>query len=377
LLASCNPTSDSESSAAAGGADAAINGIRFLAAGDARGFARALEPRELEFPRDHASHPAYRTEWWYFTGNLFAQSALLGEAARHFGFELTFFRIALSPEAPSSRSAWATNQVWMAHFAVTDSAAQRFVANERLARGALGLAGAAGTPLRVWLEDWSVEWTSSDDESNAMRLEASADDIELELQLDARKPPVLHGERGLDAKGPEPGNASHYYSLPRIDALGTIAIDGNVVDVAGSAWMDREWGTSALSPGLAGWDWFALQLSDGRDLMFYRLRTQDGDASPFSGGSLIDALGNRRALRVEDVDLEILGYWESETTGVRYPTSWRLEIPSEAIELRIEPYLEGQELDLSVRYWEGAVRARGMAGTAALSANGYLELAGY
>jgi predicted secreted hydrolase len=344
--------------------------IRFLAAGDAQGFTRAIEPRELVFPRDHGSHPEYRTEWWYFTGNLFDANQ------RHYGFELTFFRIALSPDAVARDSQWATNQVWMAHFAVTDTASGRFVAAERFARGALGLAGASAAPLRVWTEDWSASGSAGGDDA-AIRLAARHDGVAIDLRLVAQKGPVAHGDRGLDRKGPEPGNASYYYSLSRLTASGTITTPSGDSAVAGFAWMDREWGTSALSPGVAGWDWFALHLSDGRDLMFYRLRESDGSASPFSGGSLIDAQGSRRALAAQDVDLRVLDLWRSPKSGARYPVRWRLSVPSAQIELEIEPYLHDQEVDLSVRYWEGAVRAIGTAEDEPLSANGYLELAGY
>src|SRR5690606_8472285 len=311
--------------------------------------------------------PEHRTEWWYYTGNLGT------EDGRHFGFELTFFRLALAPAAPESRSAWATNQAWMAHFAVTDTARGRFVASERFARGALGLAGAEGTPPRVWVEDWHAVF--ADGERIALR--AASGDTSIELELAALKPAVLHGDEGLDAKGPEPGNASYYYSLPRLDARGVLESGGERFEVRGLAWMDREWGTSALSAGVVGWDWFALQLEDGRDLMWYRLREADGGTSPFSGGSLIDANGARTALAADDAQLEPLGYWQSAATGVRYPVRWRLTIPRAELELVVEPVLDGQELALSVRYWEGAVRVTGLAGGREVRGSGYLELAGY
>jgi predicted secreted hydrolase len=185
----------------------------------------------------------------------------------------------------------------------------------------------------------------------------------------------LHGDRGVDAKGPEAGNASHYYSLPRLRARGAVQVDGESSEVEGLAWMDREWGTSALSPGVAGWDWFALHLSDGRDLMFYRLRNVDGSASPFSGGSLIDAHGTREELSAADAELTVLREWQSPKTGTRYPVAWRLAVPKGGIDVTIEPRLDDQEIDLSVRYWEGAVRAATTSGAPA--GDGYLELAGY
>ncbi len=343
--------------------------IRFLADGTDEGFTRVLAPRAFVFPLDHASHPDYRTEWWYFTGNLFAADG------RHFGFELTFFRIALAPQQPPRTSNWAANQIWMAHFAVTDTANGRFIAHERFARGALGLAGATSEPLRIWLEDWSAAGTATDSTAR-LHLSARHENLALELDLVAEKPPVLHGDRGVDAKGPEAGNASYYYSLPRLRASGTVQLNTEASEVEGLAWMDREWGTSALSPGVTGWDWFALHLNDGQDLMFYRLRNVDGSASPFSGGTLIDAHGGRHELDADDVALTALREWQSPQSGARYPIAWRLSIPQHAIDVTIEPRMEDQEIDLTVRYWEGAVRATATA-NGAPAGNGYLELAGY
>ena len=341
-------------------------GIRFLAEGASDGFARALTARPFVFPQDHGSHPEYRTEWWYFTGNLFSAES------RHYGFELTFFRIALNPVAIQRASAWGANQVWMGHFALTDTANGRFSAAERLSRGALGLAGANATPLRVWVEDWHV----AEDNAGTLRLAATMPEGALDLELKALKAPVPQGIDGLDPKGPEAGNASYYYSVPRLAASGTVrTADETSEAVQGLAWMDREWGTSALSPGVAGWDWFALQLSDGRDLMFYRLRGRDGSTSPFSGGTLIGADGERRVLAADDVALEVRRWWTSPASRARYPVAWRLVLGE--ISLDIEPVLPQQELDLSVRYWEGAVKIEGGEGALSLTGNGYLELAGY
>ena len=361
------PGSERERSAEAA---ASVTGIRFLAAGESGEFRRADAPRDLSFPEDHGSHPAFRTEWWYFTGNLF------GADERHFGFELTFFRVALSAAPAARQSGWAANQVWMAHFAVTDTAARQFLAAERLTRGALGLAGATAAPFRVWVEDWSArgDITGRGD----VRLSAATPEAGIDLALEGFDRIVLQGERGHDRKGPEPGNASYYYSAPRLAARGTVRIGGGAAQpVAGLAWMDREWGTSALSPGIEGWDWFALQLDDGRDLMFYRLRGADGGTSPFSGGTITSASGASRRLAAEDVELEVLDHWESEATGVTYPVAWRMRIPGEGLELELTPRLRDQEVRLSVRYWEGAVAVAGRGAGGSVGGHGYLELAGY
>jgi predicted secreted hydrolase len=372
VLAACSraPGNGGGEPRAPSDANLGATGIRFLGEGGATGFARAIVPRELSFPADHGSHDEFRTEWWYFVGNLDASDGA------HYGFELTFFRIALSPSAPVRGSAWGANQVWMANLAVTDVARGRFASAERFARGALGLAGANGNPFRVWVNDWSVQG-SMDAQTADVTVTARDEEISLALRLQASKPPVAQGDRGLDAKGPEPGNASYYYSFPRLAATGTIEVGGATTEVTGSAWIDREWATSALSPGLVGWDWFALQLADGSELMYYRLRDSSGAASPFSSGSIVTAEGEARHLTADDVRLTAVDYWRSDRTGVRYPVAWRLEVPGDDAVFEIKPYLEEQEVDLAVRYWEGAVRVTGRNGTAPVRGQGYLELAGY
>jgi predicted secreted hydrolase len=347
-------------------------GLRLLGAKSDAAFARATAPREFVFPADHGAHPEYRTEWWYFTGNL----STAGE--RHFGFELTFFRYALAPPSPrlENASAWRTEQVWMAHFAVTDTEGRRFYARERLTREALGLAGATAEPLRIWVEDWAAAGEARGEEIE-LELRAHDDPIGLELRLRATVPHVAQGDAGLSVKGAEAGNASHYYSIPRLAAEGELLVGGERFRVTGLAWLDREWSTSSLEPGIEGWDWFALHLSDGGSLMFYRLRSRGGGASAYSNGRLVRAHGSVLALGVDDVALTVLDEWKSDATGVVYPVAWRMSVPKAGITLDVRPYLEAQELDLSVRYWEGAVHAEGQGPGGPLSAQGYLELAGY
>jgi predicted secreted hydrolase len=368
LLAACGDAEAPQINAAA-----PSTGLRLLGTEADDGFARATQPREFAFPADHGRHREFRTEWWYFTGNLATPQG------RHFGFELTFFRYALAPataQRDEGASAWRSDQVWMAHFAITDTAAKRFFARERLTREALGLAGAEAEPLKIWVEDWAATGEGRGDDLR-VRLAARDDVIGLDLSLEATVPHVAQGDRGLDVKGSSSGNASHYYSVPRLAADGEVAVAGETFPVTGTAWLDREWSTSSLEPGTVGWDWFALRLSDGSDLMFYRLRTAAGDASPYSSGTLVSADGMRTRLDAEDVELEAVREWTSRATGVRYPVAWHLAIPRSSIELDIEPYLDDQELSLSVRYWEGAVQAAGRGARGPLTAEGYLELAGY
>jgi predicted secreted hydrolase len=346
-----------------------------LAVGDAlggaspEGYARALAPRPMVFPEDHGPHPEYRTEWWYYTGNLTAASG------RHFGFQLTFFRIGLAPGPTPRASAWASREAYMAHFALTDTGGRRFSASSRLSRAALGLAGAQARPFRVWVEDWSAEGVGG--AATPVKLRAAEDDVAIELTLDTAKLVVLQGDRGFDRKGPEPGNASYYYSLTRMPARGRVTIGASSLEVSGLAWMDREWSTSSLGADLAGWDWFALQLDDGREVMLYQLRRADGRPDRFSAGSVVGVDGSSRTLAPDDFRIEALETWTSPRGGARYPSRWRISIPGERLELEVRPRLADQELALAVRYWEGAVAVAGRAGEHTIGGAGYVELVGY
>ena len=341
--------------------------------GELAGFARADRPRVFRFPDDHGPHPAYRTEWWYYTGNLKAA------AGRHFGFQLTFFRTALKapPDRAGRTSAWATQDVYMAHFALSDVATQRFYAFQRLSRSALGLAGASAVPFRVWLEDWSVTGETAAEQPGSMQLSAEEQDVALDLRLMPDKPIVLHGRNGLSQKGAAAGQASYYYSLTRLRSAGVLRLGDEEFQVQGLSWMDREWSTSVLGGALRGWDWFAVQLTDGQELMVYQLRQQSGDIHPLSSGSLVAADGTAQTLTAADFQVEVLQTWRSPADGTAYPAKWRLRIPGEAIELTITPYLADQEMHTLIRYWEGAVRAQGTVQGRPLAGDGYVELTGY
>ncbi len=336
------------------------------------GYARAVSTRTFVFPQDHGPHPEFQTEWWYYTGNL---TTIDG---RHFGFQFTIFRFAIAPNLPVRPSAWATNQIYMAHFAVTDVANQKFYAFERFSRGANRLAGAQGVPFKIWVEDWRVSTVDADSSIAfpTMKIHATEPSVAIELELQNTKPVALHGDRGLSPKGFEPGQASYYYSLPRMLARGHIRINGESDEVSGEAWLDREWSTSALAPQQVGWDWFGLQLSDGREIMYYQIRHRDASTSGFCRGSLINKDGSCEPLDAEDVALEVLDHWASPS-GSRYPSRWRLQIPKHQLDLVISPYVADQELKLSIRYWEGAVKIDGFSSRHRVHGQGYVELTGY
>jgi predicted secreted hydrolase len=402
-----------------------------LRAPDARGFARAQTPRPFVFPADHGPHPEFRTEWWYYTGNLGARDG------RRFGFQLTFFRVALAPPAavaggtataetaaaPRRTSAWATRQVYFAHFTLTDAAGRRFLAHERWEREALDLAGARPSPFRVWVGPWSAAAAGAETGGTPpMRLvavapagaEPDADgkdgsgfsfatrrgdaaaagaEAAIDLLLRPALPPVPQGDRGLSVKSAEPGNASYYYSLPRLAAAGTLRLGGERVPVTGLAWMDREWSTSTLAAGEVGWDWLGLQLDDGWELMVYRLRRAGAQAAgtPAGGGELADPAsratliapdGSTEVLPLAALRWEVTGHWTSPARHTRYPSGWRLTLPSgppgpAVFDLTLQPLLEDQELRLSFNYWEGAAIVRGSHLGQPVAGRGYVELTGY
>lgn len=365
ILMSCQQTPEQPVSAS-------VSVAEVMSGSDTSGYARALQVREFRFPQDHGPHPDFKTEWWYYTGNLH------DEAGRRFGFQFTIFRTALSPRVPERTSEWASNQLYMGHFAISDVAGGQHHAFERFSRDARGLAGAQAEPFRVWLEDWTVETAGSGSELEMprTRLYAAEGGMMLDLILRNTKPPALQGRQGLSQKGPEPGNASYYYSFTRLEAAGNLRLGENTFEVEGLAWMDREWSTSALGAEQVGWDWFSLQLSDGSELMYYQLRKRDGSADRFSKGLLHLADGAAEVITREDVTLEVLDSWESPLGG-RYPTRWKLSLPAKNLSLEITPLIADQELNLSVRYWEGAVDVRGKVGENPVNGSGYVELTGY
>jgi predicted secreted hydrolase len=331
-------------------------------------FAQALEPRAFVLPRDHGPHFEYQTEWWYYTGNLSAAPE------RHFGFQLTLFRRGLTPGPPAD-AGLATNQIYFAHFALTDVEARRHGFSERFARGAGGLAGAMGSPYRAWIEDWTV--TSLNAEGSRVQLSAKDGDDSVDLTLEAEKPIALHGDRGLSLKSSEPGNASYYVGYTRLRAVGRVTSAGVPHDVGGQAWFDHEWSTSALGRDAVGWDWFSLQLGDRRELMYFQIRRQGGGLEPASGGTLVEADGSTRRLLATDVTIEVRGHWTSAETGARYPSGWRLRVPSAELDLTVSPWMPEQEMRTSFNYWEGAVHIEGSSAGSPVTGQGYVELTGY
>jgi predicted secreted hydrolase len=332
-------------------------------------YLRVTGPANLDFPADHGPHLDYQTEWWYYTGNLVA------DGGQRFGYQLTFFRRALIPPAQRTKrgSAWATDQVYMAHLALTDVGGRRYRAFERFARGAAGLAGAQAAPYSVWLEDWRVETVTPD----VTRLHAAQAGLTLDLVLTDRKGPILQGDRGYSPKGPQPGNASYYYSLTRLETSGTVQVADAIYPVSGLSWMDHEWSTSSLAADQIGWDWFSIQMDDGSELMVFQLRKEDGSIDPFSSGTLVAPDGSTRHLDHDEFEIRVEDTWRSPHSGATYPARWTVIVPALELVLEIEPHLADQELTVSYAYWEGAVRVEGERAGQAVRGHGYVELTGY
>ena len=359
-------TSDSFFSETLSKKDDAFSNVLFK---DDKGYAQALKPQKFSFPTDHGPHNAYRSEWWYFTGNL------KNPQGRKFGFELTFFRFALKAQMPEAKSAWRNNQLYMAHLTLTDVEKNRFYTDERISRAGNDLAGASNNKYQVWLYDWSARTEGEAD--FPLRLQAKSDDFAIDLLLTSQKSYVLQGDQGLSQKSREPGNASYYYSYPRLETEGAVTVAGNEFTVTGASWMDREWSTSALSDEQSGWDWFALQLSDNTELMFYQLRRKDGQRDSNSSGSFVLADNTKISLKEHDVTIKNLDTWKSPHSKITYPSHWRLTVPVQNLDVEIVPLMNDQELNVSYRYWEGAVSVNGTKNGKPISGQGYVELAGY
>ena len=333
-------------------------------------FARADGPRLFSFPADFGPHNDFQTEWWYYTGNVMTADG------RPFGFELTFFRRALAGPADRAprASAWATDQVYLAHFTLSDIAGGQFHAFERFERGAAGLAGAQGAPrYSVWLQDWSVQATGA----NTYQLAAQQAGMKINLTLTDQKGLILEGDRGYSQKGPALGQASYYVSQTRLAAAGTLEVGNQPYTVSGTSWMDHEFSTSTLGLDQVGWDWFSIQLDDGTEVMAYTLRRKDGSLDDYSKGTVIAAHGSPRPLTKTDFQTQATATWKSPHSGGVYPAAWTLTIPSEGLTLHIRPRLADQELNVSFVYWEGAVEIEGDRRGAKITGSGYVELTGY
>lgn len=347
-------------------------GLNARPVGGAEDWKQAIGPRVWSFPRDHGSHPAYRTEWWYFTGNLLDQSRA------RYGYQLTFFRQGVQLRATKPNNPWSLRDLYLAHFATTTVATGHFASAERTSRAGPGLAGARTDRMDVWIFDWFAKM-----EGPIIVLEAKNTGMELQLKLTPRKPLIFHGTNGLSKKGSEQGQASYYYSFTDLETRGLLRTSGGTprIPVTGTSWFDHEFGSNVLASTQAGWDWFSLHLSDGRDLMIYFLRRTDGSVESASSGTLVDPNGTSRHLTLTDIQIEVLNQWTSPPSGGTYPSHWHIRVPSAMIDLIVSPLVADQELftqgSTNIIYWEGAVAGKGSSMGLSVICQGYAELTGY
>lgn len=340
--------------------------------------AHALPLRPLQFPRDHGSHPDLRTEWWYITGHLEA-------AGKPWGFQLTFFRSRVE-STQAMQSAFAAKQLLFAHAAVTDVRAGRLLHDQRIARAGFGVARASEVDTDIRLQDWSLVRSNQGNGTDANGLPSSryqariaGPDFGLQLQFDSTQPLLVQGQQGLSRKGPEPSQASYYYSQPQLSVQGSISVGGQRMAVApgtGRAWMDHEWSEALLHPEAVGWDWIGMNLNDGGALTAFRLRRADGSAL-WAGGSLRAAGQPTRVFDASEVVFTAERVWTSAASGARYPVQWRVQTPAGVF--KVNALLDNQELDSSSStgaiYWEGLSELQNTAGQAV--GKGYLEMTGY
>lgn len=338
-------------------------------------FRQAVSGYRFQFPDDHGSHDAFRTEWWYYTGHLIAKDG------RRFGYELTFFRQGMDdPRVHTNPSRWAIRHLYLAHAALSEHDKHRFRYAEKISRAGIEKAGSETGRLHVWIDRWHAEVLAVADHQGH-HLHAAAGDFSFDLTLDPDKGPVVHGKGGISRKGAEPGEASHYYSMTRLRTTGTLTVDGTAQAVHGTSWMDHEFGSGHLGKDQVGWDWFSVQLDDHSELMFYLLRRADGSAEPMSSGTWVFPDGTSQTLLLPEIHIDVLNHWTSPVSGIRYPSGWRLSIPSRHVSLLLQPKMLNQELmterSTQVTYWEGAVNVSGQAGERPAKGHGYVELTGY
>ncbi len=330
----------------------------------------ALPGYHFEFPHDHFNHSEFQTEWWYYTGNLKSSDG------RRFGFELTFFRQAVSRD-PAKTAAWDVKDVYLAHLALSDLDGGKFYHAERTNRSGPGIAGVDETRGRIWNGNWQIIW-----EKGAQELQAVDERFQLHLALRSGKPPVIHGQNGVSQKAEGTGRASHYISLTRIRTSGFVELGGKKFEVTGTSWMDHEFFTHQLTADQTGWDWLSLQLEDNTELMLFHIRRKDGSIDPNSAGTYVDAQGKAMHLGTIDFVLSPHGKtWKSPVTGAVYPMEWKLAIPRLGLELEVKTPLESQELmgktKVTPNYWEGAILLTGKRNGQAAGGVGYLEMTGY
>ena len=335
-----------------------------------------LTRRLLQFPRDLGSHPDTAIEWWYVTGELQAQN-------RTFGFQLTFFRSRV-PSTQGMRSAFAAKQLIFAHAAVTDVAGQRLLHDQRIARSSgdtqVDLAHASEADTDVTLRDWSLKRRGA-----SYQARASGQDFAFDLALRETQPLLLQGNQGLSSKGPQPEQASYYYSLPQLAVTGELTLAGQALAVTGRAWLDHEWSQSIMAPQAVGWDWIGMNLDDGAALTAFRLRDKAGGTVWAGGSWRAKSAATPVVFAPEQVVFKAERFWKSPASGATYPVQWAVEVPAglagaaSTQRYTVRAVVDNQELDSSrstgAIYWEGLSDLLDAQGQRV--GRGYLEMTGY
>jgi predicted secreted hydrolase len=336
---------------------------------------RAIGPWTWSFPRDHGAHPNFKSEWWYFTGNLKEE-----KTGRPFGYQLTIFRQGVQITPAQKNSKWAVRDFYFGHFTISDIATGQFHVAEKVSRGVLGEAYAAVGNMDVAIGPWSIISRSMAGRDRYI-LNATDGDMAIDLDANVSKPLVLEGVNGLSQKSSGPGNASYYYSYPRLWTLGQLTLAGTTYSVSGVSWFDHEFSTSSLAKDEVGWDWFCLQLGNNQEIMLYALRDKSGEIDPASEGTWVKADGTSERLAPGSFTIKKMGTWRSPHSGATYPDNWLITIPGHRAALVVMPAMADQELNLTkmgkLSYWEGACTISGQVDNAAVTGVGYTELTGY
>lgn len=327
---------------------------------------RVTHPWEFRFPRDHGAHEQYRTESWRFAGTLGTEND------RRLGVSLIVMRVALQAEQPDSSSRWAARDVYAGLLTLADSGPGRVQAHQRLARGALGLAGAESDPIRIRVEDWLVEEVASGGRGAELRMKLDAGDVVLDLDLRRSESPVMVDGTGQPGTGRAPPFA--FYIEPRMGADGDIRIADGRMRVSGVLSLEHAWGELPLPGGPVARDRFTLFLDDGRELFCTRTHRIDGSGTPAATGLLVERDGRVHVLAADQIDLVPVDHWASGRTGARYPVRWSLRVPQHDIELQLLPLIEDAEAELWEVFWAGPVRLERSDATVG---EGFVRLRGY
>jgi len=318
----------------------------------------------VTLPRDLYAQNGYRIQWWYFTGHLY------DARGNEFGYELTFF--AAGVQARKYKSKFGVDTIYISHFAISDVEGKRYFRFSKADAGAYGFAGADSRRLRVWVDNDLLEGSL-----NKMHIKANAKEVDLDLVLIPQKNIVLHGDKGYSRKSEEsPLIASLYFSCTDLATKGSVKLGNTSFRVQGKSWFDREISSQGLAKNEAGWDWFAIQLDDGEEIMLYLIRKKDGSTDRYSSGTLVHKDGSLIHLASNDFTVKVLNNYTSARTNRRYPSQWEIKVPSKSLRLLVTPSLEDQEFTgdqaMGNPYWEGTCRVEGSA-----RGRAYVEMTGY